>query len=92
MLKNPWFKPMGFGVHGPRYELEEWQRLDFVQVGARLQCAINGEVVIDAVDRADANNGPVFSSGRFAIRCMTRTDLRIRNLAVRTRPTFHFDR
>jgi hypothetical protein len=85
MLKNPWFRPLGFGVHGPRYEPGSWHRLDFVQIGDHIQCAIDGTVVIDARDRADDNNGPILSCGRFAIRCMTRTDLLLRNLRVRTR-------
>jgi hypothetical protein len=80
LLKNPWHRALGFRVHGPLYPLETWMKLDFVQTGGRIQCAINGEAVLDVEDRADQNNGPVFTAGRFAIRCMTRTDILIRNL------------
>ncbi len=91
LIKNPWFRALGFGIQGPRFALGSWHRLDFVQTGADIQCAIDGQVVITARDSAEDNNGPVFSTGRFAIRCMTRTDIRIRHLRVRTRPQYHFD-
>jgi hypothetical protein len=85
LLKNPWHHALGFAVHGPLYPLETWLRLDFLQTGGRIQCAINGQAVLDVEDRADQNNGPILTAGRFAIRCMTRTDIFIRNLSVRTR-------
>jgi hypothetical protein len=89
MLKNPWQQALGFRIHGPLYPLGQWHTLDFLQVGPRLQCAINGDVVIDALDCPDQNHGPVLSAGRIAIRCMTRTDLRIRNLEIKTKS--HWD-
>ncbi|MFM2092187.1 MAG: hypothetical protein RLZZ127_2676 [Planctomycetota bacterium] len=89
MLKNPWQLPLGFAIHGPRYEPGSWHRLDWLQEGDRIRCAIDGDVVIDARDRPDIGQGPVLSGGRFAIRCMTRTDIVIRDLRVRSRP--HLD-
>lgn len=85
MQKNPWQQAMAFRVHGPLYPLGQWNTLDFLQVGPRIQCAINGDIVLDAIDAPDQNHGPVLSAGRVAIRCMTRTDIRIRNLEIRTR-------
>ena len=89
MLKNPWQQALGFRIHGPLYPLGQWNTLDFLQAGPHIQCAINGDVVIDAHDAADQNHGPVLSAGRVAIRCMTRTDIRIRNLEIRTKS--HWD-
>lgn len=86
MLKNPWQHGLGFGIHGPRYAIGSWHRLDWLQEGSRIRCAIDGEVVIDALDRPDQHHGPVLSGGRFAIRCMTRTDIVVRDLRVRARP------
>ena len=80
---------LGPSPSGRFYPLETWLRLDFLQTGGRIQCAINGQAVLDVEDRADQNNGPVLTAGRFAIRCMTRTDILIRNLSVRTRPLWH---
>lgn len=88
LLKNPWFRPLGFRVHGPRYEIGSWHRLDFCQEGQRIRCAIDGDCLIDTRDRPDDNNGPTLSAGRIAIRCMTRTDIRFRDLKVRTRPIY----
>ena len=89
LLKNPWHRALGFRVHGPLYPQETWLRLDFLQTGGRIQCAINGQAILDVEDRADQNNGPVLTAGRFAIRCMTRTDILIRNLSVRTRTLWY---
>ena len=86
MLKNPWLHPLAFQVHGPLYPVGEWQVLEFLQEGRRIRGAINGDVVIDADDDPAAGHGPTFACGRIAIRCMTRTDLLVRNLRVLTRP------
>jgi hypothetical protein len=87
-LKNPWFKPMSFQCEDRRWETDRWYRLDYVQEGARLRGAIDNVTVMDTMDDAFGNNGPVLLNGRIALRCMMRTDMIVRNLGVWSRPHF----
>lgn len=86
MLKNPWFKPMGFQVDGPLYQLGEWQIIEFLQEGRWISAAVNRRLLFRAEDNPFDNNGPTLSRGRIALRCMTRTDVTFRNLLLMTRP------
>jgi len=65
-----------------------WYRLDYVQEGERLRGAIDGVTVMDVIDDGFSNNGPVLLNGRIALRCMMRTDMTFRDLAVWNRPHF----
>lgn len=89
MLKNPWFKPLGFKINPQIWELDRWYRLDFFQCGESITCAIDNRVIIQARDSAFDNNGPIFRQGRIAIRSMVNTRMLIRNLAVKSRPDIH---
>lgn len=88
LLKNPYAWPLGFGTLSHPLETNTWHRVDFHQEGRSLRCAINGVQMIHAVDNPKANNGPVYRAGRIALRCMTRTEMRFRNLKVHTRAPF----
>jgi hypothetical protein len=88
LMKNPWYRPLGFQMENRRWDLNRWYRLDWVQEGAHLRAAIDGVTVIDVTDSPHDNNGSIFTGGRIALRCMMRTDLVARNLHVRNRPHF----
>ena len=87
-LKNPWFKPMSFQMENRKWELDRWYRLEYVQEDAWIRGAIDGVTVMDVIDDAYSNNGPVLLNGRVALRCMMRTDMTFRNLRVWNRPHF----
>jgi hypothetical protein len=88
LMKNPWYRPLGFQMENRRWDLDRWYRLDWLQEGARLRMVVDRLTVLDVVDSPDDNNGSIFTAGRIALRCMMRTDLTVRNLHVRTRPHF----
>ncbi len=81
LIKNPWYRPLGMSAR-PAFVPGEWYRLFFLQEGARLRGAINGEWVFDVYDTALANHGPVFNCGRIGLRLMYQTRIRFRNLRV----------
>jgi hypothetical protein len=83
-----WFKPMSFQMENRKWELDRWYRLEYVQEDAWIRGAIDGVTVMDVIDDAYSNNGPVLLNGRVALRCMMRTDMTFRNLRVWNRPHF----
>ena len=87
LFKQPWCKPMAYQCQPTRLAQNTWHKLQFVQEGVRLRGMINGLVVFDVEDNGHDGCGPVFRSGRLAIRCMFKTHLRIRNLRVCSRST-----
>jgi len=82
MLKNPWLKGMGYSCSKEQLKINEWHKLQFLQIGNHIIGAIDGKIVLDAYDDPFNNNGPVLSAGRIAIRCMVRTKLMVRNFKV----------
>lgn len=87
MIKNPWLRPMQMSTTPP-VSLHEWHRLLFVQEGARLRAAIDGEWVLDVRDDPFGHSGPVFNTGRIGLRMMYGTRMRYRHLKVWNRPQF----
>jgi hypothetical protein len=73
---------MGYSTREGRYDLNKWHRVQFLQEGHRLRCAIDGDNVLDLRDNAFGNNGPVLNAGRVAIRVMARSQIAFRNLRV----------
>lgn len=82
LLKNPWLRPLAFACQASLIELHKWHTLEFVQEGARLRGAIDGQTIFDATDSAENNNGPILDSGRIALRCMIRSKILYRRLEV----------
>ncbi len=82
VLKNPWYHVLGFSTRKGRYALNEWHRVQFLQEGDRLRCAIDGDNVLDLRDNSHGNNGPVLGAGRVAIRVMARSQIAFRNLRI----------
>lgn len=85
-LKNPWHRPVAFQIESRTWELDQWYSLTWLQIGDRLQGAIDGKIVVDFLDNGYQNNGPVLRHGRVALRAMMRTDLTLRNLRILQRP------
>lgn len=85
MLKNPWYKPMSYLATQDQWELGRTYRLHYLQRGNHILGAIDNVKVIDAVDTSWDNNGPVLRNGAVALRCMMRTDMTFRNLAIYNR-------
>lgn len=88
LMKNPWYRPLGFQMENRQWELNRFYRLEWLQEGTRLRAAVDGTTVIEATHNSFDNNGPVFSDGHVALRRMMRTDVLLRNLRIRTRPLF----
>lgn len=82
LLKNPWGNPIGYRCMTEPIDRSTWHKVQFLQEGAHLRCIMDGMVVIDCVDNAFSNSGPVLNFGRIAIRCMVRTKVIFRNLKV----------
>lgn len=85
LMKNPYNYPLAFGAYEQPMEYNQWHKLQFLQVGNRLIGAINGVVMVEALDNGFANNGAVFDFGHIAIRCMVNTKMLFRNLKVYNR-------
>jgi hypothetical protein len=85
LVKWPWEIVLAGGVAGEPFRFGEWNRIEYLQVDDHIQGAVNGEIVLDGRDEPYSGKGPVLRHGRFALRCMIRTDIRLRNLVVRTR-------
>lgn len=85
VLKNPWFRPVGFQMENRQWETGRWYQLESWQTGNRLRGAIDGRQIYDFTDDPYAGTGPVLRNGHLALRCMMRTHLTFRNLEVYTR-------
>lgn len=81
LAKNPWLKPLAMSSLAP-LATGEWHRLLFVQEGARLRGAIDGQLAFDVTDDALAHTGPVLDRGRIGLRLMYGTRMYFRNLRV----------
>ena len=88
VLKNPWFRPLGFHCMETPLTRDEWHTLKLLQRGASIQCVIDDIIVLDLKDDGFGNNGPILSAGHLAIRCMVRTKMLFRNLKVMNRRNF----
>lgn len=75
-------KPLAYVCHPVRLSKNEWHTLRFVQEGSHLCGIIDGEVIWEAHDIPNENNGPVYTAGHIALRCMLGTHLVYRNLKV----------
>jgi hypothetical protein len=82
VCKEPWMKPLAYVCHPVRLSKNEWHTLRFVQEGSHLCGIIDGEVIWEAHDIPNENNGPVYTAGHIALRCMLGTHLVYRNLKV----------
>ncbi len=82
LIKNPWFKPLGYVCAPYTLDINVWHKLQFFQEGNHIRCIMDGQVVLDVTDDGFTNNGPVLNFGRIAIRCMVRTSVLFRNFKV----------
>lgn len=85
LAKNPHSYALAFGTHDQPLVYNQWHKLQFLQIGNRLIGAINGVVMVEALDNGFVNNGAVFDFGHIAIRCMVNTKMLFRNLKVYNR-------
>ncbi len=88
VLKNPWFRPLGYHCMENPITRDEWHSLKLLQRGKHIQCVIDDMVVLDLEDDGYGNNGPVLSVGHLAIRCMVRTKILFKNLKVMNKRNF----
>jgi len=86
IVKWPWQHVLAGGVGSSPFHLGKWNRIEFLQTGEAFCGTVNGEVVIEGKDAPYSGKGPTLRHGVFAIRCMIRTSVRLRNLEVRTGP------
>lgn len=85
LIKNPWCTPLAYRVEQDATAQKAWHRLEFLQQGERIRGAIDGVLQFDVTDDGFRGNGPVYRHGHIAIRCMSRTKMRFRNLKVMNR-------
>ena len=85
LVKNPWMRPLAYRCARGPLALHEWHTLRFLQVGPRIRGFIDGRPVFDVTDDPYCHAGPVYRTGRVAIRAMIRTSALLRDLHVRTR-------
>lgn len=88
LLKNPWFRPLGYHCLKEPITRDEWHTLKLLQEGEKITCVIDNMVVLDLKDDGFGNNGPVLSAGHIAVRCMVRTKMLFKNLKVMNKPHF----
>jgi hypothetical protein len=89
LMKNPYNVPLAFGTHDQPLEYNRWHKLQYLQVGNRIIGAINGVVMVDALDNGLGNSGAVFDFGHVAIRCMLNTKMLFRDMKVYNRAKVH---
>jgi hypothetical protein len=85
-MKNPYFRGLAYQTMPSRLAIGVWHRLQLLQDGARWRAYVDGLRVFDVVDDEAGHAGPVYSSGRIALRNMRNTRMLWRNLRVLTRP------
>ena len=73
---------MGYFCCDKQLTINEWHKLQLLQIENHIIGAIDGKIVLDVYDDSFSNQGPVLNFGRIAIRCMIRTKLMIRNFKV----------
>jgi hypothetical protein len=88
LVKNPWLWPLHYQCQSKVLEQHTWHKLQFVQEGARLRGAINGQQVIDCIDTDTTGHGPIYRGGNIGIRCMWKSAFLFRNLKVWQRSRF----
>jgi hypothetical protein len=81
LVKNPRSLPIAMGYQKP-LQLNKWHQLVFHQDGACLTGSIDGETVLEARDDPFFGQGPIYNSGRVALRSMLRTDIVIKNMKI----------
>jgi len=82
IVKNPWLRPLGYRCMDSSLDKCRWHKLQLLQEGEHIRCAIDDKVVLDVQDNAFNNNGPVLNFGRIAIRCMVRTKILFKNFRI----------
>lgn len=82
LVKNPWLRPMAYRCMREPLEIGKWHKLQYLQQGNIITCAVDSSIVMQVTDDPFNNNGPCFDFGRFAIRCMIHTKMLFRNLRV----------
>ncbi len=93
LMKNPYHHPLAYGCVDHPIEKYQWHKLQFLQCGNKIIGAIDGVIMIEAMDNSFTNNGPVYNFGRIAIRCMLKTKMKFRNFKVYNRlQGFHVER
>lgn len=82
--KNPFAYRIGFGSAPKPFSINEWHKLQLVQIGGKVRGAIDGKILLDFDDSSRNNSGCVLNYGHIAIRCMVHTAMVYRNLKVYT--------
>ena len=80
--KNPFAYRIGFGSAPAPFTINEWHKLQMLQVEGRVRGAIDGKVLLDFEDSSRTNSGCILNYGHIAIRCMVHTAMVFRNLKV----------
>ncbi len=82
--KNPFAYRIGFGSAPAPFTINEWHKLQIVQIGGKVRGAIDGKVLLEFEDNSRTNTGAILNYGHIAIRCMVHSALVYRNLKVYT--------
>ena len=82
--KNPFAYRIGFGSAPAPFAINEWHKLQIVQIGGKIRGAIDGKILLEIDDNSRNNSGCILNYGHIAIRCMVHTKMVFRNLKVFT--------
>ena len=82
--KNPFAYRIGFGSAPAPFAINEWHKLQMLQVDGKIRGAIDGKVLLEIDDNSRTNTGAILNYGHIALRCMVHTSMVFRNLKVYT--------
>ena len=82
--KNPFAYRIGYGSAPKSFAINEWHKLQIVQIGGKIRGAIDDKILLEFEDNSRTNTGCVLNYGHIAIRCMVHSALLFRNLKVYT--------
>lgn len=82
--KNPFAYRIGFGSAPKPFTINQWHKLQIVQIEGKVRGAIDGKILLDFEDNSRTNTGCILNYGHIAIRCMVHTAVVYRKLKVFT--------
>ena len=82
--KNPFAFRIGFNSAPAPFAINEWHKLQMLQIEGKIRGAIDGKILLEFDDNSRTNTGCILNYGHIAIRCMVHTAMVFRNLKVYT--------
>ncbi len=80
--KNSFAYGIGFGSAPAPFTINEWHKLQMLQIDGKIRGVIDGKVLLGIDDNSRTNTGAVLNYGHIALRCMMHTSMVFRNLKM----------